>query len=246
MTVHLTDHADDWSAPPDAHRHRGARVLVVDDDEDVRLLLARYLALEGFEADQARDADAALEAIRCERPDLVLLDVMLPGRDGLDLLGQLRRGGDLPVILVTAKGNEADMVMGLRLGADDYIVKPFSPTELLARIGAVLRRQGGSRSQKLEFDGLTLDITTHKVTVNGRVVPITSKEFGLLAFMASSPSQVFTREELLVNVWGSSSKWQDPDTVTEHVRRVRHLIEDDPAHPRRIRTVRGVGYSFEP
>ena len=243
MTVDSAGQARDWS---DGHRRGGARVLVVDDDENVRLLLARYLALEGFEADQAGDVDAALEAISRERPELVLLDVMLPGRDGLDLLGQLRRGGDLPVILVSAKGDEADRVMGLRLGADDYVVKPFSPSELLARVGAVLRRQGGSRPHKLEFDGLAVDTTTHKVTVNGRVMPVTTKEFKLLAFMASSPFQVFTREELLVNVWGSSSKWQDPDTVTEHVRRLRQLIEDDATHPRRIRTVRGVGYSFEP
>jgi DNA-binding response OmpR family regulator len=149
------------------------------------------------------------------------------------------------VILVTANGSESDRVMGLRLGADDYVVKPFSPTELVARISAVLRRLGGARSQKLEFDGLTLDISTRRVTVRGRPVSTTTKEFGLLAFLASSPSRVFTREELLVHVWGSSSKWQDPDTVTEHVRRVRHLIEDDPARPVRIRTVRGVGYSFE-
>jgi two-component system phosphate regulon response regulator PhoB len=225
----------------------GPSVLVVDDDADVRMLLSMYLSLDGFHAEEAEDASAALEAIRRHRPDLVLLDVMMPGRDGLDLLAELRRAGDLPVIMVTARGEESDRVMGLRLGADDYIVKPFSPAELVARITAVLRRQGGSTPPpKLEFDGLVLDTESRKVTVNGRTVQTTTKEFDLLVFLASSPSHVFTRGELLDKVWGSSTEWQDPGTVTEHVRRIRHLIEADPARPRRIRTVRGVGYSFEP
>jgi DNA-binding response OmpR family regulator len=172
---------------------------------------------------------------------------MMPGRDGLDLLAELRRAGDLPVIMVTARGGEADRVMGLRLGADDYMVKPFSPAELVARINAVLRRRiVASSSSTLTFDGLTLDRTTRTLTVRDNVVATTAKEFDLLAFLASSPSQVFTRDQLLDKVWGSSSEWQDPGTVTEHVRRVRLAIEDDAAHPRRIRTVRGVGYSFEP
>ena len=225
----------------------GAHVLVVDDDADVRMLLTRYLALDGFGAEQAADATSALEALRHRRPDLVLLDVMMPGRDGLDLLAELRREGDIPVIMVTARAEEADRVMGLRLGADDYIVKPCSPAALVARIAAVLRRQGGTvRPTKLEFDGLTLDLATRRLIVNGREVATTTKEFDLLAFLAASPSQVFSREQLLNKVWGSSSEWQDPGTVTEHVRRIRHLIEEDPASPHRIRTVRGVGYSFEP
>ena len=171
----------------------------------------------------------------------------MPERDGLDLLAELRRAGDLPVIMVTAKGGEADRVMGLRLGADDYMVKPFSPAELVARINAVLRRRlRVTRSSTLSFDGLVLDEATRTLTVRGKVVSTTAKEFDLLAFLASSPSQVFTRDQLLDRVWGSSSEWQDPGTVTEHVRRVRLAIEDDPANPRRIRTVRGVGYSFEP
>ena len=224
----------------------GPHVLVVDDDQDIRMLLTRYLALDGFGADQAGDAASALEAIRHRRADLVLLDVMMPGRDGLELLAEIRRDGDLPVIMVTARSDEADRVMGLRLGADDYIVKPFSPAELVARIAAVLRRRGGSdRPSKLEFDGLVLDLATRKLVVDGHEVATTTKEFDLLAFLASSPSQVFTREQLLNKVWGSSSEWQDPGTVTEHVRRIRHLIEPDPGRPHRIRTVRGVGYSFE-
>ncbi|MGI8983533.1 MAG: response regulator [Acidimicrobiales bacterium] len=225
----------------------GPNILVVDDDSDVRMLLRMYLALDGFRAEEACDAAAALAAIRRHRPDLVLLDVMMPGRDGLDLLAELRRAGDLPVIMVTARGEEADRVNGLRLGADDYIVKPFSPAELVARITAVLRRRGGPPPPpKLEFGGLALDIESRRLTVDGRLVSTTTKEFDLLTFLASSPSHVFTRGELLDKVWGSSPDWQDPGTVTEHVRRIRHLIEVDPARPRRIRTVRGVGYSFEP
>jgi DNA-binding response OmpR family regulator len=223
----------------------GPHILVVDDDADIRLLLTRYLELDGFRSSQAPDATAAVEAVKNERPDLVLLDVMMPGRDGLDLLRELRSHGDLPVIMVTARGDEADRVMGLRLGADDYIVKPFSSAELVARIAAVLRRLS-SQPEKLEFDGLTLDITERRLIVNGHVVQATHKEFDLLAFLAASPSHVFTREQLLENVWGSSSEWQDPATVTEHVRRIRHLVEVDPDGPSRIRTVRGVGYSFEP
>lgn len=233
-------------APPGAQT-TGPRILVVDDDPDVRLLLRMHLTLDGFHAEEARDASAAVDAIRRRRPDLVLLDVMMPGRDGLDLLAEVRRAGDLPVIMVTARSEEPDRVMGLRLGADDYIVKPFSPAELVARINAVLRRRAGSTPpSKLEFEGLTLDTESRKVTVGGRVVSTTTKEFDLLVFLATTPSHVFTRGELLDKVWGSSMEWQDPGTVTEHVRRIRHLIEPDPANPRRIRTVRGVGYSFEP
>ena len=242
-----TDHAAPARKSNPSAATTGPNVLVVDDDADVRMLLTMYLALDGFHAEEAEDAGTALDAIRRHRPDMVLLDVMMPGRDGLDLLAELRRAGDIPVIMVTARGEEADRVMGLRLGADDYIVKPFSPAELVARITAVLRRRGGTaHPSKLEFEGLTLDVESRKLTVNGRAVATTTKEFDLLAFLASSPSHVFTRGELLDKVWGSSAEWQDPGTVTEHVRRVRHLIEDDPARPQRIRTVRGVGYSFEP
>jgi len=211
------------------------------------MLLTRYLTLEGLTAEPAGDATTAMDIIHRRRPDLVLLDVMMPDRDGLDLLQELRRQDDLPVILVSACNKEDDKVVGLRLGADDYIVKPFSLTELVARINAVLRRETRlSRPGQLEFDGLTIDLATRKLIVRGEQVPTTSKEFALLTFLASSPTQVFTREQLLEKVWGSSTRWQDPRTVTEHVRRIRHLIEVDPANPVRIRTVRGVGYSFEP
>jgi two-component system phosphate regulon response regulator PhoB len=230
----------------DSHESPG-RVLIVDDDEAVRSLLVRYLGLDGYEVDEAADGATALAYMAKELPDLVLLDLSLPSQDGLDVLDRLRRTTDVPVILLTARGGEADRVMGLKLGADDYVVKPFSPAELSARITTVLRRskprRGGAR---LEFDGLVLDLATREVTVLDELVATTAKEFDLLVFLAASPRQVFSREQLLSNVWGSSSEWQDPATVTEHVRRVRRKIELDPDHPKWIVTVRGVGYRFEP
>lgn len=225
----------------------GQLILVVDDDEAVRSLLVRFLTLDGYEVDQAADASTAVDAITRRRPDLVLLDVVLPGQDGLDLLSELRRHSEIPVILLTGRGDEADRVVGLKLGADDYIVKPFSPAELGARITSVLRRSGATRRpERLQFGDLCLDLGTRELTVRGRVVPATVKEFDLLAFLAASPRQVFSREQLLERVWGSSSEWQNPATVTEHVRRIRRHIESDPHRPRWICTVRGVGYRFEP
>jgi DNA-binding response OmpR family regulator len=223
------------------------RVLVVDDDEAVRVLLTRYLEMEGFSVEQVPDGAAALASIARSSPDLVLLDLTLASEDGLDILTRLRRDSDVPVILLTARGSEADRIMGLKLGADDYVVKPFSPGELTARIQSVLRRSHGAPSQPvLQFDGLQLDLATREVTVGDLPVTTTAREFDLLAFLASSPRQVFTRQQLLANVWDSSAEWQDPDTVTEHVRRIRRRIEPDPNNPRWIKTVRGVGYRFDP
>ena len=223
------------------------RVLVVDDDASVRALLARYLEVEGYQVEEAADGKEAMAAVTRQTPDLVLLDVMMPGEDGLDVLVRLRKTSDVPVILLTARGEEADRVLGLKLGGDDYIVKPFSPAELTARIGSVLRRgRRAAPSSRLEFGVLSLDLTTREVWLDGELVPATTKEFDLLVFLASSPRQVFSREQLLEQVWGSSSAWQDPDTVTEHIRRIRRRIEADPARPQWIRTVRGAGYRFEP
>jgi DNA-binding response OmpR family regulator len=223
------------------------RVLVVDDDEAVRVLLTRYLEMEGFAVDQVPDGAAALDAIASSKPDLVLLDLMLPAQDGLDILTRLRRDSDVPVILLTARGSEADRILGLKLGADDYVVKPFSPGELTARISSVLRRtRSASAHSVLQFDGLTLDTATREVTACDLVVSTTAREFDLLVFLASSPRQVFSRQQLLANVWGSSDEWQDPDTVTEHIRRIRRRIESNPDNPRWIKTVRGVGYRFDP
>jgi DNA-binding response OmpR family regulator len=223
------------------------KVLVIDDDEAIRVLLTRYLEMEGFSVEQVRDGGAALAAITASKPDLVLLDLMLPTQDGLDILTRLRRDSDVPVILLTARGSEADRILGLKLGADDYVVKPFSPGELTARINSVLRRTRTASPQSLlQFDGLSLDLGTREVTANGEVVSTTAREFDLLAFLAASPRQVFSRQQLLANVWDSSEEWQDPDTVTEHIRRIRRRIEPDPDQPRWIKTVRGVGYRFDP
>jgi len=225
-------------------------VLVVDDEPMLRNLLSRLLRMDGYDVIEAEDGQRALDMVGAQEPDLVLLDVMLPARDGLDVLGDLRRVSNVPVILVSALGEEADRVLGLRMGADDYVVKPFSAAELSARIESVLRRavvrDNPDSASRLTFDGLAIDHGTREVTVRGERVDMTAKEFDLLAFLAASPRQVFSREQLLRQVWGSSSDWQSDTTITEHVRRLRRKIEKDPDSPRWVVTVRGVGYRFEP
>lgn len=222
------------------------RVLVVDDDPGVRALLTRYLEMEGYDVVVASNGHEALDALANEAPDLILLDVMLQPDDGLDVLAKVRERSDIGVILVTGLGTEADRVLGLKLGADDYIVKPFSAAEVEARVASVLRRSRPAATASLLFDGLTIDLGSREVTVDGEAATLTAKEFDLLAFLASSPRQVFSREQLLDHVWHSSADWQSVDTVTEHVRRLRKRIETDPDHPRFIGTVRGVGYRFIP
>ena len=225
-------------------------VLVVDDEPMLRNLLSRLLRMEGYEVLEAEDGQTALDVVGSKQPDLVLLDVMLPARSGLDVLGDLRRTSDIPVILVSALAEEADRVLGLKMGADDYVTKPFSAAELSARIESVLRRAAmrstPEATSHLSFDGLVIDLTTREVSVAGEKAEMTAKEFDLLAFLAGSPRQVFSREQLLQQVWDSSSNWQSDATVTEHVRRLRRKIEVDPDNPRWIATVRGVGYRFEP
>ena len=229
-------------------RRSSGRVLVVDDDEDVRAMLARFLESEGYQITGAATGAEALTAVIERAPDLVLLDLMLSSEDGFDVLTSIRRYSDIPVIVLTGRDRETDRVLGLKLGADDYVCKPFSPAELEARIGSVLRRGnhtlGGSRT--LQFGELSIDTSAREVHVGGELVETTAKEFDLLTFLASSPRQVFTREQLLSQVWDSSSQWQDDGTVTEHVRRIRRKIEPEPERPRWVRTVRGVGYRFEP
>jgi two-component system, OmpR family, phosphate regulon response regulator PhoB len=226
---------------------RNATILVVDDDEQIRSILSRALGAEGYSVEAVGDGAAARRSVLASRPDLVVLDLGLPSEDGLDILTDLQRDHDLPVILLTGRGAEHDRVLGLRLGADDYLVKPFSPVELAARIDSVLRRAGRrTRTANLDFGDLVVDTAGREVTVGGEPVELTAREFELLAFLAGSPRQVFTREQLLHRVWDSSAEWQDPATVTEHVRRVRRKIEADPDEPRWIKTVRGAGYRFEP
>jgi DNA-binding response OmpR family regulator len=237
---------------PVSHRNTGrdcGRLLVVDDDPEVRGLLVRLLESEGYQVEEAATGAEATAALSGRSPDLVILDVMLTTEDGFDVLAAIRRTSDVPVILVTAKGHESDRVLGLKLGADDYVVKPFSPAELAARV--VLRRSGSGRrtaasNGTLEFGDLIIDTMAREIRVSERLVDTTAKEFALLAFLAGSPRQVFTREQLLAQVWDSSSEWQDAGTVTEHIRRIRRKIEVDPDSPRWVRTVRGVGYRFEP
>jgi DNA-binding response OmpR family regulator len=230
------------------------RILVVDDDRSTRTLLRRLLATEGYAVDEAADGPTALEMVTALPPDLLLLDIMMPGQDGLDVLQGLRRTSDVPVILLSAKDDEADRVLGFRFGADDYVVKPFSSAELAARIAAVLRRAGAARSgrggTRLDFDGLQIDLTRREVTVRGSVVDLPAREYDVLAFLATSPRQVFSREQLLEQVWPPSAGEPSGDrasgTVTEHIGRLRRRIEEDPERPRWVRTVRGVGYRFEP
>ncbi len=224
-------------------------ILAVEDDDDVRALLVRLLQDEGYEVAEASDALAAMELLGLRPPDLILLDVVLPGVDGLDLLRRIRSRSTVPIIMLTGKSEEADRIEGLRSGADDYVVKPFSPGELVARVESVLRRTASPVSvpkATLVYDGLTIDPVAREVSLSGATVSVTAREFDLLAFLAAAPRQVFTREQLLRHVWDSSTEWQDDATVTEHVRRVRRKIEADPDQPRWLVTVRGVGYRFEP
>jgi DNA-binding response OmpR family regulator len=226
---------------------REVRVLVVDDDPDVRLLIADLLTDEGFKTDQASSADEALARLTAYEPDVVLLDVGLPSMSGLDLMTEIRKHTQVPIMFVSGKGAEMDRVLGLRLGADDYIVKPFSNAELVARIHSVLRRsqRTPAAAKQLDFGALVIDMQTREVTIGDRVVETTAKEFDLLVFLAQAPRRVFSREQILKSVWDSSGSWQDPATVTEHVRRLRKKIEANPDEPRWLRTVRGVGYRFE-
>jgi DNA-binding response OmpR family regulator len=221
-------------------------VLVVDDEDMVREVLERYLEREGYRVAAAADGGSALALAERERPDVVLLDLMLPGVDGLSVLRRLRAGGDPAVIVLTARGDEVDRVLGLELGADDYVVKPFSPREVVARVRAVLRRGSGPAAPSPIHAGeIVLDPARRCVEVAGEDVPMTRKEFDLLAHLAANPRQVFTRVQLLDAVWGHT--WQgSAETVTVHVRRLREKIERTPSDPEHVLTVRGVGYRFEP
>jgi DNA-binding response OmpR family regulator len=225
-----------------------ATVLVVDDEPIVRDVVVRYLRRDGFETLEAGDGDEARELIERDRPELVVLDLMLPGTDGLALCRWIRAQSNLPVIMLTAHGDEADRIVGLELGADDYVTKPFSPRELAARVRAVLRRTTKAPTPpvaRLEFDELDLDAGTREAHAHGRTLKLTAKEFDLLYFLASNPRRVFSRDQLMQSVWGYEAAL-DTGTVTVHVRRLRSKIELDPASPRHLETVWGVGYRFVP
>jgi DNA-binding response OmpR family regulator len=223
------------------------RVLVVDDEPIVRDVVVRYLRGAGYETIEAGDGDAARRLIENEAPELVVLDVMLPGTDGLALCRWIRASGDLPVILLTARGDESDRIVGLDLGADDYVTKPFSPRELTARVRTVLRRARDSApvAARLVFDNLELDAAAREVRRGGEDVRLTAREFELLWFLASNPRQVFSRDQLMARVWGYTSAL-DTGTVTVHMRRLRAKLETDPMRPRYLETVWGSGYRFVP
>jgi len=221
-------------------------VLLIDDEPTVRDVVTRYLERDGYRVDAAGDGHTARHLL-ARSPDLVLLDLTLPGMDGLSFLRMVRRSSDVPVIVLTARTEEMDRVIGLELGADDYVGKPFSPRELVARVRSVLRRgRAGTDEPRLDFDGLTIDARARTVLVNGTSVPFRAREFELLHFLASSPGQVFSRGQLLDRVWDSSTEFSDVSTVTVHVRRIRQKIEGNQLAPRWILTVRGVGYRFDP
>jgi DNA-binding response OmpR family regulator len=222
-------------------------VLVVDDEPIVREVVVSYLQREGYRTLEAADGDLARDVLERESPSLVVLDVMLPGIDGLELCRWIRSRSQLPVILLTARGEETDRIVGLELGADDYVTKPFSPRELAARVRTVLRRSAPQplSHERLSFDGLEIDSRTRDVFKQGSALTLTAKEFDLLWFLARHPRQVFSRDQLMDRVWGYGAAL-DTGTVTVHVRRLREKIEDDPAHPARLQTVWGVGYRFVP
>jgi DNA-binding response OmpR family regulator len=222
-------------------------VLVVDDEPIVREVVVRYLEREGYRTLEAADGDAAREAIERAGADLVVLDVMLPGTDGLELCRWIRSRSQLPVIMLTARGEEADRIVGLELGADDYVTKPFSPRELAARVRTVLRRAQpvGMTSERLDFGEIVLERETREARRAGRELTLTTKEFDLLWFLASHPRRVFSRDQLMAGVWGYTAAL-DSGTVTVHVRRLREKVEDEPSSPRHIQTVWGVGYRLVP
>ncbi len=224
-----------------------ARVLVVDDEPIVREVLSRYLEKDGFEVEEAEDGEQALIRFEASPPDLVLLDLMLPRIDGLEVFRRMRERAPTAVIMVTAKGDETDRVVGLELGADDYVTKPFSPREVVARVRAVLRRANGAEqlAEVLTHGDLELDGPRREARLHGDLVPLTRKEFDLLFLLASHPERTFTRAELLDEVWDFA--WDgDSATVTVHVRRLREKIEEDPSNPEHLVTVWGVGYRFDP
>ncbi len=224
-------------------------ILVVDDEPAICEVVSLYLEHAGFAVQVAHTGSDALRALAASLPDLVILDVMLPGVDGLEITRRLRLVGDTPVIFLTARREESDRVLGLELGADDYVVKPFSPRELVSRVRAVLRRTQGldrkpeQESPTLAFQGLTIDGRSRLVHAQGLPVALTAKEFDLLWFLANHPQQVFNRDQLLAEVWGGP-QYIDATTVTVHVRRLREKLEADPAEPRFVQTVWGVGYRF--
>ena len=224
-------------------------ILVVEDEPSLAEVVSLYLKRAGYQVAVVGDGQAALEALSRRMPDLVILDLMLPKVDGYAVARWIRDRGDTPLIMLTSRGEESDRIAGLEMGADDYVVKPFSPQELVSRVRAVLRRVHGTSqpdsASQLTFSGLQIDPQARVVTVGDQEVSLTAKEFELLYWMARHARQVFTRDQLLESIWGLS-EYIDPSTVTVHIRRLREKIEKDPSAPDHLLTVWGVGYKFEP
>jgi DNA-binding response OmpR family regulator len=226
------------------------RVLVIDDDPNVAEVVATYLQREGAIVQVCSDGEAGLEAALADPPDLVVLDLMLPGLDGLEVCRRIQALAPVPIVMLTAKGDETDRIIGLELGADDYVAKPFSPRELVARVKAVLRRAHaplqpvGAGAALLDAGPVQIDVAAHEARSNGDIVSLTAREFELLVHLVRHPRRAFRREELLERVWGS--RYGDTSTVTVHVRRLREKVEADPSDPQHLVTVWGVGYRWEP
>jgi DNA-binding response OmpR family regulator len=225
-------------------------ILVVEDEASIAEVVSLYLKRAGFTVQIALDGKQAMNIFERQMPDFVILDLMLPEVDGLSLTRWLRDRSDVPIIMLTARREEIDRIAGLEMGADDYVVKPFSPQELVSRVRAVMRRLGRDQVEagnepSLSFDGLVIDPRSRVVMVKKDSVDLTAKEFDMLLLLMRHPKQVFTREQLLERVWGGA-QYIDPGTVTVHVRRLREKIEEDPSRPSRLLTVWGVGYKFEP
>ncbi len=225
-------------------------ILIVEDEPSIAEVVSLYLQRAGFQTVQAPDGKTAMSLLEQQIPDLAVIDIMLPEVDGLSLIRWLRDRSDVPVILLTARREEVDRITGLEMGADDYVVKPFSPQELVSRVRAVLRRTGREQADSdaglpLTHGDLVIDPRGRTLTLQGRPVPLTAKEFEMLSLLAQHPRQVYTRDQLLERIWGVTD-YIDPGTVTVHIRRLREKIEADPSAPCRILTVWGIGYKFEP
>jgi DNA-binding response OmpR family regulator len=225
-------------------------ILVVEDEPSLAEVVSLYLKRAGFQVQVASDGRQAMSILEKRIPDFVIMDIMLPEVDGLSLTRWLRDRSDVPIIMVTARREEIDRIAGLEMGADDYVVKPFSPQELVSRVRAVLRRIGrdqpGAESERaLSFDSIQIDPRTRVVMVKESQIELTAKEFDMMYLLARHPKQVFTRDQLLERVWGGA-EYIDPGTVTVHVRRLREKIESDPSNPKHLLTIWGVGYKFEP
>jgi DNA-binding response OmpR family regulator len=221
------------------------RILLVDDEPSIQKMLTHALEREGFQVHTVGDGEAALEAVGTYEPHLIILDIMLPKIDGTEVIRHVRAQSDVPVIMLTAKDDEIDRVVGLELGADDYVTKPFAVRELVARVRAIMRRAlvpSGQRQDELSYDGLTIHLPSRRVTVDSKDVDLTYTEFELLVTLASNPGRVFSRSTLLTRVWGD--EFRDERTVDVHIRHLREKIERDPRNPEFIHTARGVGYVF--